>query len=94
MKVTVQRSGGFVGGLPQTFSVDADDLADGERAELRRLMDAAAAAGEPGGGSAADAFQYRVTVDTADASTTLQGTDTTGPDVRRLAQWVIEHARG
>lgn len=92
MKVTVQRSGGFAGGLPQTFSVDAAGLADEQRAELRRLVDAAAAAGKSAsGGSAADAFQYHVTVDAADASTTLEGTDTAGPDVRRLAQWVIQH---
>jgi len=93
MEIRVIRSGGFVGGLPQRFSLSAEQLGERERAELSELVRAAETSvpAEPGG-LAPDSFRYEVSVVQHAGEKTFAAADTDSPAVRRLAQWIIARA--
>jgi hypothetical protein len=99
MRISVARHGGLAAGtlLGRAPDVlDADALADDERKELGRLIDAARGAPppEPGPGRTRDGMSYTITVDEQGGRTTLKATDTSlSPAIEALLSFVDRHLR-
>lgn len=100
MRISFERSGGLAG-MRLTAAIDSDTLTEAEASELKRLVDQAgffdlsAGPGPAGpGGSGADQFVYRVTVETAGRRHTVETTDAAAPPaLQPLLAWLNQAAR-
>lgn len=99
MKISLERSGGFAG-MTRTFQVDADALTDEERALVDRLVASAEFFALPAtiaapDAAGADRFSYRLTIESADGTHTVETSDASAPDsLKPLIDWVSERGRG
>jgi hypothetical protein len=97
MLIDFERSGGFAGMTIKT-TVDTDTLPSDEAKELGQLVSAANFFTLPrsinGGGSGADEFHYKLTVQVDELKRTVEATDSTMPDsLRPLVDRLMSMAR-
>ncbi len=94
MKIYLKRTGGFTG-IPFSVDIDTDQLEDEERGALAALVEAAQfyALPEkiPSTGQGVDRFQYRITVEEAGRSHTVEAGESGLPD---SLQALIGHVTG
>ncbi|MBD3880628.1 hypothetical protein IFO70_02555 [Phormidium tenue FACHB-886] len=96
MRITLERSGGFMG-IPMTTSIDTTCLAADEAAQLHQLVEASNFAQLPAliaPTNQPDRFQYRLTVENHEQSQTLSFSESTMPlAVQPLVDWLLKTAR-
>jgi hypothetical protein len=91
--VELERSGGQVPTIRQRFRIDAGNLSQNERDELKRLITEADFFRQPArivGTAHPDAFEYRLTVQTKDGSHSVTYHDDDGhsDSIDSMADWV------
>lgn len=97
LRVQFERTGGFAG-LRLAVDLDTDSLAAPEADELRRLVEAARFFELPseivGSETTADQFVYKMTVESADRSHTVNVGESAAPEtLRPLIDWLTAVAR-
>ncbi len=96
MRIHFERSGGF-GGLQLSVVIEADTLPDEELRELKRLISEADFFNLPAemrDTTAADQFVYKLTVEDAGRSHTVQADETAAPEtLQHLLDWLTRAAR-
>lgn len=97
MRVHFERSGGF-GGLQLTVTIESDTLSADEQQQLGRLIEEADFFNLPAelsdSSGAVDQFVYRVTVESADRSHTVQTSEAAAPaTLQPLLDWLTRAAR-
>jgi hypothetical protein len=98
MRVHFERTGGMAG-MRLAATIDGEDLAPDERAQLEELVTAVDFFALPerltAPSSGADRFQYRVTVERGDRRhTVLIGEAAAPPALRPLLEWLVRALRG
>jgi len=97
MRVHFERSGGF-GGLLLAVAIESDTLPVDEQQQLRQLIDEADFFNLPAelsdSGTAVDQFVYKVVVESADRSHSIQTTEGAAPpSLQPLLDWLTRAAR-
>jgi hypothetical protein len=95
MKIVLAQHGGLAGIARPPLVLDADELNEMDKAELARLIDAAAAKDAPApSGLVRDGMRYAITVETGtDAPLVMKQSDgALSPEFARLADWVRRKA--
>jgi hypothetical protein len=97
VRVHFERSGGF-GGLLLTVTIESDTLSVDEQQQLRRLIDEADFFNLPAelsdSSGAVDQFVYKVVVESADRSHSVQTTEAAAPTtLQPLLDWLTRAAR-
>lgn len=97
MKITFERSGGFMG-LKSGLTIDLNDLPSDDAETLRRLVDESSFFTLTENASTRrpipDGFQYTITVETEMIKHTVRASDTTVPnELRPLLQELSQRAR-
>ena len=96
MKITFERSGGFMG-LKSGLTIDLSDLPPDQAETLRRLVDESnffTLTENPSTRPIPDGFKYTITIETELAKHTVHTSDTTVPDeLRPLLQELSQRAR-
>jgi hypothetical protein len=91
MRLLVERSGGFAG-IRKRAAVDSASLSPKESAELTELLNSSRIFDLPATPHVtppgADQFQYRLTLETPERQRTVEISDPSSPEVRRLLDWV------
>ncbi len=98
MKISLARTGGFTG-IPLSVELDADQLEEEERATLSALVEAAQFYSLPkkipSAGGGVDRFQYRITVEEAGRSHTVEAGESGLPDsLQPLIRYLTVRGRG
>jgi hypothetical protein len=97
MKIEYVRSGGLAG-LRQSYSASSDALSADEQSQLSQLIEDSRFFDQPEmigtGGSGADRFQYRISVEDDGRSHTVQvGEDAVPAELRPLISWLANASR-
>ena len=98
MKISIERSGGFAG-MTTSYEADVDTLSAEERAVVNELVSAAEFFALPSSiitpnDTSADRFSYRITIESADGTHTVETNDASVPDsLMPLIEWVSEQGR-
>jgi hypothetical protein len=97
MRIHFERSGGFAG-LALATTVESDTLSQQDDQRLRQLIDEAGFFDLPpvlhDTASAADQFGYKVTVEIAGRTHTVEATEgAVPPSLRPLLEWLARAAR-
>jgi hypothetical protein len=93
MKIRLERSGGFAG-MTRTVEVDVDSLSEDERSAVMGLVQSADFFALPASVSSdapagADRFNYRITVESAHGTHTVEATEASAPDsLEPLIDWL------
>jgi hypothetical protein len=96
MRITFERSGGFMG-RTTSLTLDLDDLPADQAEALRRLLDEAdflSLAGNTASRPAPDEFNYTITVEMDTVRHSVHTSDTSAPEsLRPLLRELAERAR-
>ncbi|MGD2167120.1 MAG: hypothetical protein PVF63_03370 [Gammaproteobacteria bacterium] len=98
MKIRLERTGGFAG-MTRTVEVDVDALSEDERTAVTALIQNADFFALPSevtstAPAGADRFNYRITVESASGTHTVEATEASAPDsLAPLIEWVNRNAQ-